>query len=103
MPGNYTVVRELEKIEVSNNKNYPESNPFSRRIDIQSDYVGVSSNGSPLRNRRQTEQASPAMHGGSRQYREELIDQNFRKARESCERIASVLGLNPSQIVSEVR
>ena len=42
MPGNYTVVRELEKIEASTNKYNPESYPFSRRIDIQSDYVGVS-------------------------------------------------------------
>ena len=50
LPGTYPVVRELERIEASGHKPYFESNPFSRRIDIQSDCIG--SNGSPLRNRR---------------------------------------------------
>ena len=33
--------------------------------------------------------------------REERIDQNFRRARESCERIASVLGINPQQVLMQ--
>lgn len=51
--GSYSVVRDLERIEASSHKpSYPESYPFSRRIDIQSEYIGASSTGSPLRNRR---------------------------------------------------
>ena len=72
--GKYQVVKELERIDVSGHK---------RRYET----FGMPPDHSPLRQRHE----SPVIEA----YRgRQDVDQNYRRARESCERIASVLGLN---------
>jgi hypothetical protein len=114
--GKYSVMKELEKIEASEHKptdvsgsrgGYTvESNIYTRRVDYppqsyyekRDDYGNKPSQHpderqsfSPLRNRSGN---SPNNNNRSKP-REELIEKNYRRARESCERIANVLGINP--------
>ena len=100
--GKYQVVKELERIDVSNHKR----SYGSRRYET---FGMPEGSHSPLRQKPTSDLPSPMIEAynppSGEQYRrlsrEESVDKNFRRARESCERIANVLGLNPSVVPPE--
>ena len=122
---NYSVKKELEKLEssgvaagifpnvsgINNNNSGTQSNftvspynqilmpaqPQYQQQNFQ-DYSPLRKKGdfSPLRGR----QVEPQIANAGLKARGEVIDENYRRVRESCERIANVLGLSTKEVLA---